>query len=90
MLGRPLAVAFGFGTQVQPAGLARIDRDRYTILAIDLKVEGEVTAVIYAIDRVAHEISVLAKIVDLGQRKGEIPSWSSNCRTRQSRISFGW
>ena len=61
-----------FGTQVQPAGLARIDRDRYTILAIDLKVDGEVTAVIYAIDRVAHEISVPAKIVDLGQRKGEI------------------
>jgi hypothetical protein len=53
--------------------LARIDRDRYTILAIDLKVDGEVTAIIYAIDRVAHEISLPVEILDLGQRMGEIP-----------------
>jgi hypothetical protein len=53
--------------------LAHIDRDRYIILAIDLKVDGPVSGTVYAVDRVDHEISVHADIVDLGQRSGEIP-----------------
>ena len=53
--------------------LARIDRDRYTILAIDLKVDGPVTATVYAIDRVAHGISLHAAIAALGESLGEIP-----------------
>lgn len=53
--------------------LAQIDRDRYTILAIDLKVDGPVTATVYAIDRVAHGISLHAAIAELGESLGEIP-----------------
>jgi hypothetical protein len=53
--------------------LAQIDRDRYTILAIDLKVDGPVRATVYAIDRVVHGITLHAEIADLGQRDGEIP-----------------
>jgi hypothetical protein len=53
--------------------LAQIDRDRYTILAIDLKVDGPVSATVYAIDRVAHGISLHAAIAALGESLGEIP-----------------
>ena len=53
--------------------LAQIDRDRYTILAIDLKVDGPVTATVYAIDRAAHGISLHAAIAELGESLGEIP-----------------
>ena len=53
--------------------LAQIDRDRYTILAIDLTVDGPVTATVYAIDRDAHGISEHAAIAALGESLGEIP-----------------
>lgn len=53
--------------------LAQIDRDRYTILAIDLTVDGPVTATVYAIDRVVHGISLHAAIAELGESLGEIP-----------------
>jgi hypothetical protein len=35
--------------------LANIDRDRYTILAFDLRIEGPVTATVFAIDRLEHD-----------------------------------
>jgi hypothetical protein len=38
--------------------LANIDRDRYTILAFDLRIEGPVTATVFAIDRLEHGISL--------------------------------
>jgi hypothetical protein len=54
--------------------LAQIDRDRYTIVAVDLTVDGPVTAIVYAIDRVEHQISLNGTdLVELGQRWGEIP-----------------
>jgi hypothetical protein len=53
--------------------LAQIDRDRYTILAIDLTVDGPVTATVYAIDRVVQGISLHAAIAELGESLGEIP-----------------
>jgi hypothetical protein len=53
--------------------LAQIDRDRYTILAIDLKIDGPVTATVYAIDRVAYDISLHAAIAALGESLGKIP-----------------
>jgi hypothetical protein len=53
--------------------LAHIDRERYTILAIDLIVDGPGAATIYAVDRVEHGISLHAEIAELGQRDGEIP-----------------
>ena len=34
--------------------LAELDRDRYTILAVDLRVDGRTTATVYAMDRVEH------------------------------------
>ena len=53
--------------------LAQIDRDRYTILVVDLNVDGPATVTIYAIDRIEHGVSGNADIVELGQRGGEIP-----------------
>jgi hypothetical protein len=53
--------------------LAQIDRDRYTILAVDLNVDGPATVTIYAIDRIDYGVSGNADIVELGQRAGEIP-----------------
>ena len=54
--------------------LAQIDRDRYTILGIDLRVDGPTTVAIYAIDRVEHRLSLNGTdVVELGQSWGEIP-----------------
>jgi len=52
--------------------IAGIDRDRYTILAVDLRVDGPVTATVYAIDRVEHGIAH-AEIADLSESRGDIP-----------------
>jgi hypothetical protein len=52
--------------------LADIDRDRYTILAVDLRVDGPVTATVY-IDRVKHGIARHAEIAALSESQGEIP-----------------
>ena len=52
--------------------LAQIDRDRYTILAVDLAVDGSTTATVYAIDRVEHGMSRLAEVIELGRSRGEV------------------
>jgi hypothetical protein len=54
-------------------GLARIDRDRYTIVGIDLNVDGPATATVYAIDRVAQEVARPVEIIELGRSRGEVP-----------------
>jgi hypothetical protein len=53
--------------------IADIDRDRYTILAVDLRVDGPVTATVYAIDRVEQGIARHAEIAELTESVGEIP-----------------
>ena len=53
--------------------IAGIDRDRYTILAVDLRVDGPVTATVYAIDRVEQGIARHAEIAELSESLGEIP-----------------
>jgi hypothetical protein len=53
--------------------IADIDRDRYTILAVDLRVNGPVTATIYAIDRLEQGIARHAEIAELSESLGEIP-----------------
>jgi hypothetical protein len=53
--------------------IADIDRDRYTILAVDLRVDGPVTATVYAIDRVEQGIARHAEIAELSESLGEIP-----------------
>lgn len=55
--------------------LATIDRDRYTIVGIDLRVDGPTTAIatVYAIDRVEHGITRHADIAELSEMHGEIP-----------------
>jgi hypothetical protein len=53
--------------------LAQIDRDRYTIVAVDLTVDGPTTATVYAFDRIEHAISLHAEIVELGRSPGEVP-----------------
>ena len=47
--------------------LASIDRDRYTIVGIDVGVDGPTTAIVYAVDRLEHSNA------ELGQSGGEIP-----------------
>jgi len=58
-----------------PASMSwhEFDRDRYTILALDLKVDDTVTATIYAVDRIERGISLQADIIELGQGGREIP-----------------
>jgi hypothetical protein len=53
--------------------LAHIDRDRYTIVAVDVTVKGPTTATIYAFDRIEHGISLQAEIIELGLSRGEVP-----------------
>jgi hypothetical protein len=53
--------------------LAQIDRDRYTIVGIELNVEDPTTAAVYAFDRSVHSVVRLEEIVELGLSRGEIP-----------------
>jgi hypothetical protein len=53
--------------------LADVDRERYTILAVDLSFDGPVTATVYAIDRVEHEITRHYEIAELGLSQRQIP-----------------
>jgi hypothetical protein len=52
--------------------LAQIDRNHYTIVGIDLNVDGPATATVYAIDRVAQGVVTPAEIVESGQSRSEI------------------
>ncbi len=52
--------------------LAEIDRNRYTILAVDLRVNGGTTAIVYAIDRSEHP-NTLQTVDDDGPSQDEIP-----------------
>jgi hypothetical protein len=53
--------------------LANVDRDRYTIVGMDLVVDDSTTATVYAFDRLEHSVAGLDEIIELGQRRGEIP-----------------
>jgi hypothetical protein len=53
--------------------LAQIDRDRYTIVGIELKVDGPTTATVYAIDRLEHGIVRQDEIAEMGRTQGAIP-----------------
>jgi hypothetical protein len=53
--------------------LANLDRDRYTILAVDLTVEGRTTATVYAIDRVEHPDALPSEIAEPSQSQGDVP-----------------
>lgn len=52
--------------------LANIDRDLYTIVAVDLRIDGLVTATVYAVDRIAQGIGPDGDLVKLGEGSGEI------------------
>jgi hypothetical protein len=53
--------------------LAEVDRDRYTILAVDLRLEGRTTATVYAIDRMQHPDALSSEVAVRGQNQGDIP-----------------
>lgn len=53
--------------------LAHVDRDRFTIVGIDLKVDGATTATVYAIDRLEQAVVRPAEIVELGRGGVKIP-----------------
>ena len=53
--------------------LAHIEPDRYTILAVDLTVDGPASATVYAFDRAEHGTSLHAEIIELGRSRGEVP-----------------
>jgi hypothetical protein len=63
----------GLGVRPSLYELAQVDRSRYTIVGIELKVDGPTTATVYAIDRVAHAIERQDQIAELGRGQGEIP-----------------
>ncbi len=50
--------------------LANIDRDLYTIVAVDLRIDGPVTATVYAVDRIAQGIGPHGDVAETGD--GEI------------------
>ena len=52
--------------------LANIDRDLYTIVAVDLRIDGPVTATVYAIDRIAQGIGPHGDVAELGEGDGEM------------------
>ena len=53
--------------------LAGIDRERFTILAVDVTVDSQVTATVYAIDRVELGIARHAEISELSETRRDIP-----------------
>ena len=53
--------------------LAGVDRDRYTILAVDLSIDGPATATVYAIDRVENGITRHSEIAELSASQRQIP-----------------
>jgi hypothetical protein len=53
--------------------LGDLDRDRFTVLAVDLRVEGRTTATVYAIDRVKHPDAVPSEIAEQRQSEGDVP-----------------
>jgi len=54
--------------------LAGVDRERYTIVGVDLGVwEDTRTASVFAVDRVSPELQAHADIDALGRERGEIP-----------------
>jgi hypothetical protein len=52
--------------------LANIDRDLYTIVAVDLRIDGPVTATVYAVDRIAQGIGPDGDVAELGEGDDEI------------------
>jgi hypothetical protein len=53
--------------------LANIDRDLYTIVGVDLRTDGPVTATVNAVDRIAQGISPHGDVAELGEGNSEIP-----------------
>ena len=67
--------------------IADIDRDRYTILAVDLRVDGPVTATVYAIDRVERGIARHAEMLSLARAWVRFPSYRSRSPNQTSKTS---
>ena len=53
--------------------LADVDRDRYTILAVDVSIDSPVTLTVYAIDRVEHGITRHSQLAELSASQRQIP-----------------
>src|SRR6476620_4967729 len=53
--------------------LAAIDRDRWMILSVDLRVKTGVTVTVYAIDKVAHGVWTAADVAELAGERGQLP-----------------
>ena len=58
--------------------LAELDRDRYTILPVDLRVEGRTTAIVYAIDRMEQPDALPSEIATRHHNQDDIPAVSFN------------
>lgn len=53
--------------------LAGVDRERWTILGIDIAVDGTTAVTVYAFDRLAHGLVSIDDIERLGWESGQIP-----------------
>jgi hypothetical protein len=69
--------------------LAMIDRDRFTIVGIDLNVDDPITATVYAVDRAEQAARESVGTAELGKAGGEIPSSRSTFQNRRLRTSCG-
>ena len=66
--------------------LAQIDRDRYTIVGIELNVDGPTTAAVYAFDRSVHSVARLEEIVELGPEPGSAHDSQLDCDHRLEEL----
>jgi hypothetical protein len=69
--------------------LAHIDRDRYTIVAVDLTVDGPTTATVYAFDRVEHGSRCTLRLLSWAEAVVKFRLWHSISRNRMLKTSSG-
>jgi hypothetical protein len=53
--------------------LAAIDRDRWMILSVDLRVETDAAVTVYAIDKIAHCVQSAGDVAELAGKRGQLP-----------------
>src|ERR1700712_2523855 len=53
--------------------LASIDRDRWMILSVDVRVKASAAVTVYAIDKVAPRVQTPADVAELAADRGQLP-----------------
>ena len=53
--------------------LASIDRERWMILSVELRVDANAAVTVYAIDKATHRVQTAADVAELAGERGELP-----------------